>query len=88
MSIRRVTVNGRKCYQARVAVQGARKSKLCASKDEARQAEADLLTELQAAQTQAAQEAHAPATLALLCDAYMALLKSHGKLGGDPHACP
>jgi integrase len=74
-----VTVNGQKCWRARVAVGGARKSKLCVSKDNARKAEADLLTELKAAQATNAQDAAAPATLALLCDAYVLDLESRGK---------
>ena len=46
MSLRSIKVNGRKVRQARVAVLGYRKSTIRPTKDEARQAEADLLREL------------------------------------------
>ena len=46
MSLRSIKVNGRKVWQARVAVQGFPKSTIRPTKVEARQAEADLLREL------------------------------------------
>ena len=46
MSIRAIKVNGRKVWQARVAFKGLRKRTIRASKDEARQAESDLVREL------------------------------------------
>ncbi len=79
MAIRQVKVRGRKRWQARVAYQGNRLSRLCESKDAAKAAEAELLQELRAASEQEAQEGAAPATLALLCEAYVLDLEARGK---------
>jgi hypothetical protein len=66
MSIRRRKIHGNWRYQARVAVQGRRGSRVCLTRDAARQAEADLLQELKAEATTAAQTDAAPATLRAL----------------------
>lgn len=79
MSVRQVKVHGKKRWQARVAYQGGRLSRLCDSKDAAKQAEADLLKELAAAAEQETQENAAPATLELLCEAYELDLEARGK---------
>ena len=79
MSVRQVKVHGKKRWQARVAYRGARLSRLCDSKDEAKQAEADLLQTLVKAADQEGKENAAPATLQLLCDAYVLDLEARGK---------
>ncbi len=79
MSVRQVKVHGKKRWQARVAYQGQRLSRLCESKDEAKLAEADLLKELEAAAEQDAKEGAAPATVTQLCDAYILDLEARGK---------
>ena len=61
MSVRQVKVNGRKVWQARVAYKGLRKSTIRASKDEARQAESDLLRDLREKSGQSEQTASGPA---------------------------
>jgi len=63
MSLRRVKVNGRKVWQARVAFKGLRKSTIRESKEAAREAEAQLLQEVKAKAGQAEQADAAPATL-------------------------
>src|SRR5262245_38658888 len=79
MAIRRVLVNGRRVWQARVAYRGARKSRLCDSRDEARQAEAELLRTLKAAAEATAQAEAQPATLRQLFEAYVHDLEARGK---------
>ncbi len=79
MAIRQVKVRGKKRWQARVAYQGKRLSRLCESKDAAKAAEAELLQELRATAEQEAQDNTAPATLALLCEAYILDLETRGK---------
>jgi hypothetical protein len=63
MSIRRVKVHGNWRYQARVAVQGRRGSRVCLTREAAREAEADLVQTLKADATATAQADAAPATL-------------------------
>ncbi len=79
MSVRQVRVRGKKRWQARVAYRGGRLSRLCDSKDEAKQAEADFLKELVAKAEQDTQAEAAPATLELLCEAYLLDLEARGK---------
>jgi integrase len=79
MSVRQIKVHGRKVWQARVAFQGLRKSAIRASKEEARQVEADLLRELKEQAGQAEQEGQRPATLRALFEAYVADLEARGK---------
>src|SRR5262245_5589433 len=62
--VRRVKVNGRWCWQARVAVAGARRNRLCDTFEAARQAKAELLAELQQQAGQAEAEASSLAMLA------------------------
>jgi integrase len=82
MAIRRIKVRRHWRYQARVAYRGARLSRLCATREEARQAEAELLHDLkyQAVQTETA--ATGPATMRALFEAYTADLAARGK-GAD-----
>jgi integrase len=80
MSIRRVKIRKQWRYQARVTVQGRRGSRLCTTRDAARDAEADDL--VQTLKTQAATAAAtdaAPATLRALFEAYTADLAARGK---------
>jgi integrase len=79
MSIRTIRVNGRKVWQARVAFKGLRKSTIRASKDEARQAEADLLQELREKAGQGEQAAATPATLKQLFEFYAQDMRARGK---------
>jgi integrase len=77
--IREVKVNGRKVWQARVAVHGLRKSRLCASFAAARTAKAELVKELQQQAARADQVDMAPATLALCFPRYAEDLEARGK---------
>ena len=79
MAIRQVKIRGRKRWQARGAYQGARASRLCDSRDAAKQAEAEILQSLTTDAEQAGEENAAPATLALLCDCYLLDLEARGK---------
>ncbi len=79
MAIKQVKVRGVKRWQARIAYQGQRLSRLCESKDAAKQAEAELLQTLVKATEQETQAESAPATLALLCEAYVLDLEARGK---------
>src|SRR5262245_53117029 len=79
MSVRQVKVHGRKCWQARVAYHGLRKSTIRTSKAEARDAEVDLLRELKDQATRTEQGHQTPATLKLLFAAYVADLEARGK---------
>jgi len=79
MAIKQVRVHGKKRWQARVAYQGNRLSRLCESKDAAKAAEAELLQGLRATSEREAQEGTAPATLELLCEAYTRDLEARGK---------
>ncbi len=79
MAIKQVKVRGVKRWQARIAYQGQRLSRLCESKEAAKQAEAELLRSLVKATEEDTQAEAAPATLALLCDAYTLDLEARGK---------
>ena len=70
MAIRRIKVHSRKVWQARVALRGLRRSRLCESKDQARQAESDLLQELKAEIAQAEEQGARPATFKALLELY------------------
>lgn len=79
MAIRAFKLHGRKVWQARVAYKGLRKSTIRETKDEARQAEADLLRELKEKAGQAEQQGQQPATLGKLLEFYEADLEARGK---------
>jgi integrase len=79
MSVRRIKNHGKTVWQARVAYRGRRRAAFRASKDEARQAESDLLRELRAEAAQAEQTGQRPATLRQLLDCYVADLETRGK---------
>jgi hypothetical protein len=79
MSVRQVKVHGRKVWQARVAFQGLRSSRVCPSRDAAKLAQAELLQELKRRADQAEQAGLAPATLRQLFDAYAEDLEARAK---------
>lgn len=79
MSVRRIKVNGRKVYQARVALGGLRKSAIRPTREEARTAEADLLRELKERVGHAEQEGQQPATLRQLLEFYKLDMEARGK---------
>jgi hypothetical protein len=79
MSLRRIKVNGRKVWQARVAFKGQRRSTIRESREEARQAEAALLGELKAKAGEAELEATAPLTLRQLFEFYAEDMQARGK---------
>lgn len=85
MSIRPIKVNGRRVWQARVAFKGLRRSTIRPSKDEARQAEADLLTDLRKQAGDAEQAGKAPATLRGLLEFYAEDMIDRGK--GEESVC-
>jgi integrase len=82
MSVRRIKNHGKWIWQARVALRGRRRAAFRASKDEARQAEADLLRELRAESVEAELTGQRPATLRQLLECYVADLEKRGK-GAD-----
>src|SRR4030095_2473267 len=79
MAIRRIKNHGKWIWQARVAYRGLRKAAFRASKDEARQAEADLLQELKAKAEKAEQIGSAPGTLRQLFEFYAGDMQARGK---------
>jgi hypothetical protein len=79
MSVRRIKNHGRWVWQARVGYRGRRRPAFRASKDEARQAEAELLAALRGEAERAAVEAAAPVTLRQLFEFYVADLEARGK---------
>jgi integrase len=79
MSVRQVKVHGRKVWQARVAFQGLRSSRVCASRDAAKLAQAELLQELKRRAGQAEQAGLAPATLRQLLEYYALDMAARGK---------
>jgi integrase len=96
MSYHKITVNGRKVWQARVALGGERLSTIVVideatgekvkdrpllTRDDARKAEAALLRALEARHGRAAQAGAAPATLRKLFEFYIQDLEDRGKSG-------
>jgi hypothetical protein len=79
MAIRRIKNHGKWIWQARVAYRGLRKAAFRASKNEARQAEADLLKELKARAEKAEHAGLAPATLRQLFEFYAGDMQARGK---------
>jgi len=65
MAIRKIKNHGKWVWQARVAYRGLRRAAFRASKDEARQAESDLLGALKAEAAQVEQHEQRPATLVI-----------------------
>lgn len=79
MAVKKIKVHCRVVWQARVAFKGLRTSRICQSKEEARQAEAELLQRLKKQAGQAEAEATRPATLRTLFELYAADLEARGK---------
>jgi integrase len=79
MAIKHVKVNGRWCWQARVQVRGRRRSQLCATRDAAKSAAADLLKALETEHAEAQAIAARPATLKQALEAYAQDLLARGK---------
>lgn len=79
MSVRQVKVHGHKVWQARVAFQGLRSSRVCENRDAAKLAQAELLQELKRRAGQAEQAGLAPATLRQLLDLYALDMEDRGK---------
>jgi len=80
MAIRYTTINdGQKVWMARVAYKGQRKSRVCQTKQQAKEAEAELLTELKNKAGQIEAAGAVPATLGALLDAYALDLEARGK---------
>ena len=83
MSVKRVTINGtQKVWMARISYHGVRRSRVCATKEEARQAERELSAECRKQAAQAEQTGAAPATIKQLCEYYVLDLERRGK-GAD-----
>ena len=82
MALRRIKVNGRRVWQARVAYRGLRKAAFRPSKEAARDAEAELLQELKAKAASQDQVDQAPATHRQLFEYYLEDLEARGK-GAD-----
>jgi len=79
MAVRRIKNHGKWVWQARVAYRGLRRAAFRASKDEARQAEAELLQALKGEATQAQEQGDRPATLRQLFEYYARDLEARGK---------
>src|SRR5574341_1698569 len=82
MAVRRIRNHGRWVWQARVAYRGLRRAAFRATRDEARDAESELLRELKETAAQVTAEAAAPATLRQLFEFYVEDLEARGK-GAD-----
>src|SRR5262249_50572872 len=79
VSVRRIRVNGRWVWQARVAFKGHRTSAICSTREGARQAEARLLQRLQIQNADAHRIAMGPAIMKALFEGYVADLEARGK---------
>jgi integrase len=80
MSVKRITINGtQKVWMARISIRGVRKSRVCDTKDAARQAERELADECRAEANKAEQTGAAPATVKQLCEYYVLDLERRGK---------
>jgi integrase len=80
MAIRYTTINGsQKVWMARVAYQGQRRSRVCKTRDEAKQADAELLLALKAEAGRVEAEGQQPATVKALFEMYVKDLEARGK---------
>jgi integrase len=77
--VRKIKVHGQWRWQARVSHQGQRVSRICATEAGAKLAKGELLQQLHAEAEATARDGAQPATLALLCDAYVLDLEARGK---------
>jgi integrase len=80
VSVKRVTINGtQKVWMARISYHGVRRSRVCVSKEAARQAERELSAECRQQAEQAERTGAAPATMKHLCEYYVLDLERRGK---------
>ena len=79
MAVKKIKVNGRWVWQARVAYRGLRKAAFRNSKEEAREAEASLVQELKSRAGEAEFRAIRPATMKDLFEFYVGDLQARGK---------
>ena len=79
MSVRKIKNHGKWVWQARVAYRGLRRAAFRATKEEARQAESELLQGLKVQTQQSAEAASRPATLRRLFEFYAADMRARGK---------
>ena len=80
MSVKRVTINGtQKVWMARISYHGVRRSRVCVSKEAARQAERELSAECRQQAEQVERTGAAPATVKHLCEYYVLDLERRGK---------
>jgi integrase len=80
MAVKHITINGsQKVWMARISYHGIRLSRVCRTKEEARQAERELVAECRERAEQAEQKGIAPATMKQLCEYYVLDLERRGK---------
>ncbi|PYN83024.1 MAG: hypothetical protein DMD96_03885 [Candidatus Rokuibacteriota bacterium] len=80
MAVKFTTINSsQKVWMARVAYKGLRRAKVCKTKQEARDVEAELLRALKAEALQTQQATAAPATIKHLCELYVLDLEARGR---------
>ncbi len=77
--VRRIKVHGKWRWQARVSYGGRRASRLCDTQEEAKRVKAELRLQLMEEAREEARMAENPASLELLCDAYVLDLQARGK---------
>jgi CO/xanthine dehydrogenase FAD-binding subunit len=87
VSVKHITINGsQKVWMARIAYRGVRKSRVCRTKEAARQAERELAAECRTDAERAEREGVAPATVKQLFEFYVLDLERRGK-GADTITC-
>jgi hypothetical protein len=80
MSVKRATINGtQKVWMARISYHGVRRSRVCATKEEARRAERALSAECGRQAEQAERTGAAPATVKHLCGYYVLTSSAEGR---------
>jgi len=79
MAIYHRKVNGRKVWWVRVNHKGLNASRVCATKEDAKLAESDLLQGLKRRAGEAEQHGRVPATVKALFEVYVADLEARGK---------
>jgi integrase len=80
MSVKHVTINGsQKVWMARISYRGVRRSRVCPTREDARQAERELSAECRQQAAQAEQGGAAPASVKQLCEYYVLDLERRGK---------
>src|SRR5690349_5959358 len=79
MPIYRKKINGRKVYWTRVSYKGLHTTRVCATREAAKDAEAELRDVLRKKAEQAEQAGQQPATVKALFEAYVSDLEARGK---------